>query len=274
MSQRDFNIFSDNRLMKVNISDKTLALRITLTILWFVIFVISAAAWHNQIKTVWLYLGVGLAFVVYWLCFWRRNSPLICKILLYLLPLFLLVGIAGNIYLSKKFVEEHFIYELKKGDRLSYWFDRYAERNAKPVDDAQFYLALRRILAGSSIVSAGDNPLREYDLINMAHLEKMSVENYDDSPWVALKAMQLLTNHPGLQDEAIRIVQISASHGGTVWQPVPFVVFSWKDGREDTYYLYHFKLATQGDGVVPGYLLVPREVHLALSSPVSNRTTP
>jgi hypothetical protein len=134
---------------------------------------------------------------------------------------------------------------------------------------------MRRLLAGSSLVSAGDNPLNEYDVINVAQLKKLSVENYDDSPWMALKAMQLMRGHPGLQDEAITMVQVSApKEGSAVWQPIPFVVFSWKDGRKDTFYLYHFKLATQGTSVLQGYLLVPREVHLTLSSTVSDRTTP
>ena len=237
--------------------------RLLIILLWGITLGILVKASYTKIQSPgpWVELAIGLIALAALPLL--RPLKLVQRTLYVIFPILLVVSIVGNIQQTNAYATKRWIYNSISNDRLHYWFDVYALK----MQNTSFYLHLRDILAGNSLVVPDKDILKEYDVKNVAWLKQMSVENYEKTD-INLATLQKLEGESGLQIQQLTMLQTSQENKKRTYRKVPFLIFSHKDGHHDRYYLHTFRRDNaQKEGLPPtAYLAVPRAVHNTLIS--------
>lgn len=241
---------------------QTIFFRLTVILLWSIILGILINAGYAQINSHWhLYSGLALSLVGIAGLPLLRSKSFAQRFLSFFLPVFLFAGVVGNVYYTKDYVKRDLLYNKNTGDRLTYWFSRYAIMPSAP-----FYLSMRKFMAGNSIVSPSEKALQKYYAINLAHLKKYSVENYV-ATGIGGRIFQLLKNDTELTIQQLIMRKFTRENNKIDVERIPFLFFLHQDGRQSTYYLHIIKMTHPQTGEdLKGYIAIPKVIHNAILS--------
>jgi hypothetical protein len=232
--------------------------RLLIILLWGITLGIMIKASYVKIQSPGPWVELGLSLIALTALPFLRPLNLAQKILPFLFLILLLLSIVGNIQQTSQYTAKQWIYNNISNNRLHYWFDIYALK----MKNTSFYLYLRDILAGSSLVVPDKDILKEYDVKNVAWLKHLSVEKYGKTE-ISFATLQRLQRESGLKIQQLTILQFLQEK--RTYRKVPFLVFSHKDGHHDIYYLHTIKIDNSQKKVSPtAYLAVPCAVHNTL----------
>jgi hypothetical protein len=237
--------------------------RLLIILLWGLTLGILVKAGYAKAQSPGPYVGLALGLIALAALPLLRPLNLVQKTLSFLFPILLLISIVGNIQQTNEYTAKQRLYNSNNNDRLHYWFDRYALK----MRNTSFYLSMRDILAGSSLVVPDKDILKEYDVKNIAWLKQLSVEKYG-ATGINSAAFHRLQKESGLKMQQLTMLQVWRKNKRRMHRQIPFLVFSHQDGHHDTYYLHTIKIDnSQKRNLSPtAYLAVPRAVHNTLVS--------
>jgi hypothetical protein len=236
--------------------------RLLIILLWGITLGILVKASYGKIQSPGPWVELALGLIALAALPLLRPLKFAQKVLPFLFSILLLISIVGNIQQTNQYTANHWIYNSINNNRLHYWFDIYALK----MQNTSFYLYLRDILAGSSLVVPDKDILKEYDAKNVAWLKQLSVEKYGKTE-INFATLQRLQRESGLKMQQLTMLQVWQENKKRTYRKVPFLVFSHQDGHHDIYYLHTIKRDNSQKQVSPtAYLAVPRAVHNTLIS--------
>ncbi len=245
-------------MFSMNIKAQTMNFRVVVILLWSTIIGVLINAGQFEITVYWLFDALVLAVVFITALPFLRQVAFAQRLLPFLLLPVLFLGIAGNVYYTKDYIKRQWLYQKNTGDRLIYWFDQYAVK----MNNAPFYLSMRKFMAGNSIVCSSQNLLRKYDASHISHVQSLTVENYPVAG-ISPEVFQKLQNDSSFTSQQLTMLKVWRENNKRKVQRIPFHFFLHKDGRRDTYYLHMVKTKNNQKSKVPQtvFIAIPKIIH-------------